>query len=358
VSGARSNTATATTATAEGVMPGAAPDKARVVGRFAPTPSGPLHIGSLLAAVGSWLDARSSGGEWLLRIDDLDRPRCRPEHEHAILDSLKHHGLGHDRSLLRQSADPGRYEHALQALAARDLLFECRCTRRELAAVAATRPDAAEPLAAGEKEPCCLRDCRHHGRRDALPSIDGAETSLRVDLTALAPMRTLDRSLGTIEFDPARHRDLVVRRRDGIVAYALAVVVDDAAVGVTDVVRGGDLLSGTPWQLAMQQILGLPTPRYLHLPVVIEHDGRKLAKSRHSAALDPATATADLEAVLGWLGQPHIGSTKKNAAELLAAAASVWDPARFAGSAEVRLSEDRDPSSTGAHGPGDRPRAP
>ena len=330
-------------------MSGTAPSKARVVGRFAPTPSGPLHIGSLLAAVGSWLDARASGGEWLLRIDDLDRPRCRPEHEHAILDALKHHGLGYDRSLLRQSADPGRYEHALQALAARGLLFECRCTRRE--------------LAAGERDTWCLRDCRHHGRRDALPSGDGSETSLRVDLTALAPMRIFDRSLGPIEFDPARHRDLVVRRRDGIVAYALAVVVDDAAVGITDVVRGGDLLAGTPWQLAMQQILGLPTPRYLHLPVVIERDGRKLAKSRHSAALDPATAAADLEAVLGWLRQPRIGSTqkgstKKNAAELLAAAASVWDPARFAGSAEVRLSEDRDPSSTGAHGPDDRPRAP
>ena len=344
MSGVRSNTATATTATAETRMSGAARAEARVVGRFAPTPSGPLHIGSLLAAVGSWLDARSAGGEWLLRIDDLDGPRCRPEHEHTILQALDLHSLGYDRSLLRQSSDPARYERALQTLAARGALFECRCTRRE--------------LAVGEREPCCLRDCRHRGQRTLLPSIDGLETTLRVDLTALAPMRCADRSLGLIEFDPARHRDLVVRRRDGIVAYALAVVVDDAAAGVTDVVRGGDLLAGTPWQLALQQMLGLPTPRYLHLPVVIERDGRKLAKSRHSVALDPATATANLQAVLGWLRQPCTGSGKKNAAELLAAAASVWDTACFAGSAEARLSEDRDPSSTGAHGPDDRPQAP
>ena len=346
MSGARSNTATATTATAETRVSGAARvearAEARVVGRFAPTPSGPLHIGSLLAAVGSWLDAHAAGGEWLLRIDDLDGPRCRPEHEHAILHALDLHGLRHDRSLLRPSSDPARYERALQTLAARGVLFECRCTRRELA---------------GEERDCCLRDCRHRGQRSLLPSIDGLETSLRVDLTALAPMRCADRSLGVIEFDPARHRDLVVRRRDGIVAYALAVVVDDAAAGVTDVVRGGDLLAGTPWQLALQQMLGLPTPRYLHLPVVIERDGRKLAKSRHSVALDPATATANLRSVLGWLRQPCTGP-KKNAAELLAAAASVWDPACFAGSAEVRLSEDRGPSSTGAHGPDDRPRAP
>ena len=347
MSGARSNTATATTATAEsprvsGAARAEVRAEARVVGRFAPTPSGPLHIGSLLAAVGSWLDAHAAGGEWLLRIDDLDGPRCRPEHEHAILHALDLHGLGHDRSLLRQSADPARYERALQALAARGVLFECRCTRRELA---------------GEERDCCLRDCRHRGQRTLLPSIDGLETSLRVDLTALAPMRCADRSLGLIEFDPARHRDLVVRRRDGIVAYALAVVVDDAAAGITDVVRGGDLLAGTPWQLALQQMLGLPTPRYLHLPVVIERDGQKLAKSRHSVALDPATATANLRSVLGWLRQPCTGP-KKNAAELLAAAASVWDPACFAGSAEVRLSEDRGPSSTGAHGPDDRPRAP
>lgn len=350
MSGVRSSTATATTATAESCVSGAAraeapvwaPVGAPVVGRFAPTPSGSLHIGSLLAAVGSWLDARAAGGEWLLRIDDLDRPRCRPEHEHAILHALDLHGLGHDRPLLRQSSNPARYARALQVLAARGVLFECRCTRRELA---------------GEEQDCCLRDCRHRGQRTLLPSIDGLETSLRVDLTALAPIHCVDRSLGRIEFDPTRHRDLVVRRRDGIVAYALAVVVDDAAAGVTDVVRGGDLLAGTPWQLALQQMLGLPTPRYLHLPVVVERDGRKLAKSRRSVALEPAATTANLQTVLGWLRQPFTGS-KKNAAELLAAAASVWDPACFAGSAELRLSEDRDPSSTGAHAPADRPRAP
>jgi glutamyl-Q tRNA(Asp) synthetase len=300
-------------------MTGAA-DRRRVVGRFAPTPSGPLHLGSLLAAVGSWLDAHQAGGEWLLRIDDLDRPRCRPEHEHAILAALAAHGLTPDRPPARQSGCPERYDAALRALDARGLLFRCSCSRRELAA-------------SGGGEPCCLRDCR---RRPA--DAAGPDASQRIDLTGLAPMQVVDRSLGPIEFAPARHRDVVVRRRDGIVAYALTAVVDDHAAGVTDVVRGGDLLAGTPWQLALHQALGLTPPRYLHLPVVTEPDGTKLAKSRRSLPLDPDRATADLTAVLGWLRQPPPPEdTKRSAAELLAAAALVWDPGRFAGEAQVRL---------------------
>jgi glutamyl-Q tRNA(Asp) synthetase len=297
-----------------------AADRRRVVGRFAPTPSGPLHLGSLLAAVGSWLDARHAGGDWLLRIDDLDQPRCRPEHEHDILAALAAHGLVPDRPPTRQSGDAVRYEAALRQLDARGLLFQCSCSRRELAA-------------SGAPDPCCLRDCRNRGAA----ATHGSDTSLRVDLAGLAPMQATDRSLGAITFDPRRHRDLVLRRRDGIVAYALAVVVDDHDAGVSDVVRGGDLLAGTPWQLALHQALGFSPPRYLHLPVVTEPDGAKLAKSRRSVPLDPARSTENLTAVLGWLRQPLPADTKKNAAELLAAAASVWDPGRFAGEAEVRL---------------------
>lgn len=330
----------------------------RVVGRFAPTPSGPLHLGSLLAAVGSWLDAHHAAGEWLLRIDDLDLPRCRPQHERSLRDALEAHALRPDRPPTRQSTDLAPYHAALRHLADRGLLFRCRCSRRELAEASA--------VDGGAEESCCLRDCHDRDRIDA----DGLETALRtaphasesalrVDLRGFAARQVMDRSLGPIAFDPHRHRDLVLRRRDGIVAYALAVVVDDHAAGVTDVVRGGDLLSGTPWQLALHTALGLPEPRYLHLPVVTEADGSKLAKSRHSVPLDPAIAPQNLVTVLGWLGQAlPAEATKKSAAELLAAAALDWDPARFAGRAEIRLSADRGPSSTGAHGPGDPPRAP
>ncbi|MFM7624857.1 MAG: tRNA glutamyl-Q(34) synthetase GluQRS, partial [Gammaproteobacteria bacterium] len=256
----------------------------RYIGRFAPSPTGPLHQGSLLAALGSFLDAHHAGGDWLLRLDDLDQPRCRTEHAASILDALAAHGLNASRPATRQTDDPRPYAAALAALEARGLLFACDCSRREFAA-------------AGLTEPCCLRDCRT--RR---PPASGS--ALRVDLSALHPMTREDSSLGTIRFDPAQHRDLVVRRRDGIVAYALAVVVDDADAGVTDVVRGGDLREGTGWQLALHQALALEPPRYLHLPVVVEPDGTKLAKSRRSVPLDAGAAARNLVQVLGWLRQP------------------------------------------------------
>ena len=288
------------------------------IGRFAPSPSGPLHAGSLLAALGSHLDALRAGGDWLLRLDDLDLPRCRPEHAVAILHALSAHGLVPARPVTRQSADTHRYAAALAALEARGLLFSCDCSRRELAA-------------AGASEPCCLRDCRT--RRP--PATDAA---LRADLSALHPMSRQDRSLGAIRFDPALHRDVIVRRRDGIVAYALAVVVDDAEAGVTDVVRGGDLFEGTGWQLALHQALALEPPRYLHLPVVVEADGTKLAKSRRSVPLDADAASRNLAQALGWLRQPVPAELRAgDIAAGLAAAAAQWDIARFSGLAEIRL---------------------
>ena len=294
---------------------------ARVIGRFAPSPSGPLHLGSLVAALGSFLDALHAGGEWLLRLDDLDQPRCRPEHADAILAALAAHGLVPSRPAHRQTDDPQRYTAALAVLEARGLLFTCDCSRRELAAAGV----------AGAAEPCCLRDCR--ARR---PPATAA--ALRADLSMLRPMTLQDRSLGMIRFDPAQHRDVIVRRRDGIVAYALAVVVDDAEAGVTDVVRGGDLFEGTGWQLALHQALGLGPPRYLHLPVVVEADGAKLAKSRRSVPLDAESASRALVRVLGWLRQPVPQSLAAGDISAgLAAAAAQWDIARFSGLAEIRL---------------------
>ena len=294
-----------------------------MVGRFAPSPTGHLHLGSLLAALGSFLDARHAGGRWLVRLDDLDRPRCREAYAASILAALSAHGLKHDGPLTRQTDDPYRYAAALAVLEARGLLFTCDCSRREIAA-------AATGLA-GATEPCCLRDCRT--RRP--PATDAA---LRADLSGLRPVTALDRSLGGIRFDPAQHRDIVVRRRDGVVAYALAVVLDDAEAGVTDVVRGGDLLAGTPWQLALHQALDLEPPRYLHLPVLAEPDGTKLAKSRRAVALDPDAAADNLTQALGMLRQPVPEALRRGEiAAGLAAAAAQWDIAPFSGMAEIRL---------------------
>lgn len=284
------------------------------IGRFAPTPSGPLHLGSLLAAVGSWLDATREGS-CLLRIDDLDQARCRAEHEAAIFEALRAFGLHYPLPLMRQSTRASAYEAAIAQLRRRVPLFHCDCTRRDLAAVA---------------EPCCVRDCR-------LTEKDPANSSLRADLRSLTPLCVQDRSLGPIVFEPQLQRDVIVRRRDGIIAYHLACVVDDAAQGVTDVVRGADLLPSTPWQLALHQALSLTPPAYLHLPLVVEADGRKLAKSRHSAPLDPAAAPAALRQVLRWLKQKDPPTDIASVAGLLSAARSQWDPERLAGLQLVRL---------------------
>lgn len=284
------------------------------IGRFAPTPSGPLHLGSLLSAVGSWLDANRNG-TCLLRIDDLDSPRCKAEHEAAIRQALEAFGLDYPQPIMRQSTRGAAYELALARLAERIPLFNCDCTRRELAAGA---------------EPCCRRDCR-------LTRRDPTNSALRADLRGLSRMQVLDRSLGQIAFDPERHRDVIVRRRDGIIAYHLACVVDDAAQGITDVVRGADLLPSTPWQLALQQALALRPPEYLHLPLVTEANGQKLAKSRHSAPLDAAAAPAALRQVLRWLKQKDPPADISSVAGLLSVACSQWEPQRFCGLQSVML---------------------
>lgn len=284
-----------------------------MIGRFAPTPSGPLHLGSLLAAVASSLDARS--GVCLLRIDDLDVARCREEHEQAILRSLTAFGLTYPQPYWRQSTRTPAYAEAVDRLGRALPLFHCDCSRRDLA---------------GDGEPCCVRDCRE--RR-----CDPAASSLRADLRHLAPQSVIDRSLGEIRFDPTVHRDVIVRRRDGVHAYQLATVVDDAAQGVTDVVRGADLLPSTAWQLALQQALRLPTPRYLHLPLVVEANGQKLAKSRRSAAIDADRAVAELRQVAVWLHQTTPPAEVDSAGGVLAWLRERWDPTRFAGLATVTL---------------------
>lgn len=250
-------------------------------GRFAPSPSGPLHLGSLVAALGSWLDARSRGGRWLLRIEDLDRPRNAPGAEQAICADLLAHGLTWDGVPVRQHDRLAHYEQALQQLRSAQHCYPCACTRREIEDAGGVYPGTCRSGTRGGRAPRAWR----------LRCPEG-EVSF------------VDRALGRLCEDVAvQVGDFVLKRADGIFAYQLAVVVDDAAQGVTDVVRGADLLSSTGRQRVLQQLLGLPEPRYLHLPLVCQPDGRKLSKQNHAPALDPRRAGSNLLAALARLGQ-------------------------------------------------------
>lgn len=247
------------------------------IGRFAPTPSGPLHLGSLLAATASWLDARSHGGHWRLRIDDLDAPRLDPHAEAAILSTLEAHGLAWDGPVARQSDHVERYQAALAALA--DDCFGCACTRRQLRGVA--------------RYPGTCRDL-------GLP-LAGNAVRLRVEEGVEAAFA--DRVQGRCRERLAETAgDIAIWRRDGLPAYPLAVVVDDAAMGVTDVVRGADLLANTPRQVHLAGRLGLAAPTYAHVPVVVDAAGLKLSKHTAATAIDDGYARQNLATVLALLG--------------------------------------------------------
>ncbi len=265
MSGAKNSTATGTTATAE-------PEG--VVGRFAPTPSGELHLGSLYAAVASYLAARSRGGRWLLRIEDLDRPRELPGAADSIVRTLSALGFEWDGPVVRQSRRMALYREALAQLRSAAAVFECSCSRRELA----------------DEE-------RYPGTCRNGPTRPGATCNrLRVDAGRI---EFTDAIQGRFRQDVAAQvGDFTLQRRDGIIAYVLAVVVDDAEQGVTQVVRGADLLDSTPRQILLQRRLSLRTPRYAHVPLIVEPDGCKLAKSRASQAIGRALGTPHAAAEL------------------------------------------------------------
>ena len=278
MSAAKSNTATATTVTAER---GAAPAGRGYIGRFAPSPSGDLHLGSLFTAVASYLDARSHGGQWLLRIEDLDTPRELKGAASRIVDTLAAFGFEWPEPVLRQSARIAVYQNVINELDRRGLIYRCRCSRREL------REE--------HRYPGTCRD-KHW------PPNTAAALRLRVN----AGMFHFEDSLqGSFRQDVALSvGDYILQRRDGIIAYALGVVVDDGEQGITHVVRGADLLDSTARQIYLQRELNLPTPVYTHVPVLMEADGSKLAKSRRSIALDPQASGRQLCAVLALFGLP------------------------------------------------------
>ncbi len=248
-------------------------------GRFAPSPTGPLHAGSLLAALGSWLLARQAGGEWRIRIEDIDPPRTVAGAAEAQLATLAAFGLHHDGPIVRQSGRDALYQAALDRLLASGQAFECHCSRSALAA------------AGGIHRRCVTRQ-RRPDPAIRLRVPDGCGIAFE-DAVFGHQYQRVDTAVG----------DFVLRRSDGPWAYQLAVVVDDAEQGITDVVRGADLLDSTPRQILLQRALGLPTPRHAHLPLVLDADGRKLSKS--DAALPVSTAAPVATQAMLWqrLGQ-------------------------------------------------------
>ena len=279
----------------------------RYTGRFAPSPTGPLHFGSLVAALASWLDARAAGGVWLLRMEDLDKPREVPGAADTILHQLERLGLAWDGSVLYQSTRDERYAAALGALERRGATYPCGCTRSEIV-------DSALAIDGARIYPGTCRGGLAPGRR-------ARATRVR---TVAAPIRFVDRVQGEIVQSVEREvGDFVLRRADGLIAYQLAVVVDDAEQGVTDVVRGADLLDSTPRQIWLQRLLGYPTRGYLHLPVAVTAGGEKLGKQTGAPPVEAANPRRELGRALAFLGQPVPDAP--TAEEMLRGALERWD---------------------------------
>lgn len=268
------------------------------LGRFAPSPTGPLHAGSLVAALASWLQARAHGGQWLIRMEDVDTPRCVPGAESIILNQLAACGLHSDGPVLRQSERSAHYQKAIDHLIAQNLVYPCACTRKEIES-AQTSPLARHSAAVYPGT------CRH-----GLHSKPARAWRLNVDAVIdnfKLPVPTAwDDALSGKQTQnvAAEVGDFVLLRADGLWAYQLAVVIDDAAQGVTHVVRGADLSDNTARQIVLQKALGLPTPQYRHTPLVMAADGEKLSKQNGAQALDLSNPLAALNAAATVLGLP------------------------------------------------------
>jgi glutamyl-Q tRNA(Asp) synthetase len=267
-------------------------------GRFAPSPTGPLHAGSLVAALASWLDARAHGGAWLVRIEDVDTPRCVPGADRLILDQLATCGLHSDEPVVWQSQRRALYQQALDRLIASGQAYPCACSRRDIEAALAAQGLARERHHAAVYPGTCRPE--NGGLRGRPPR------AWRFHVPdAHAEVHWHDQRLGPQRQDVAAEvGDFVLRRADGLWAYQLAVVVDDAGQGITHVVRGEDLADNTPRQILLQRALGLPTPRYHHTPLVLGDNGEKLSKQNGALALDLSDPAAALNRAAAVLGLP------------------------------------------------------
>lgn len=271
-------------------------------GRFAPSPTGPLHLGSLITALASYLDARHWNGDWLVRIEDIDPPREEPNAADNILRSLECHGLRWDENILRQSTRSSAYDAALNNLADQCSLFSCDCTRATLSSAGA-----------------CQRSCQSRQGEISDPA------ARRLSVPPEQNMLFTDRLQGT-EKILLRHslKDFVLKRKDKLYAYQLAVVVDDAEQGITHIVRGSDLLDLTPRQIFLQQCLNYPTPIYCHLPVITTRQGQKYSKQNHAPALDNSMAHSNLLCALRFLHQSEPPPALASIEQVLTYAIEHW----------------------------------
>jgi glutamyl-Q tRNA(Asp) synthetase len=303
----KNNTATGTTATAK-------PSASGYRGRFAPSPTGLLHLGSLAAALASWLDARSQQGTWLVRMEDLDTARNLPGAATSILQTLERLGLVPDEPVLWQSQRHAAYHSALNRLAARQDAYRCNCSRSDSNGVYAG-----------------------HCRDQAIQTIPSA---WRFRLPTTEALQFTDRWQGACRYLPTELGDPVIFRRDEMAAYQLAVVVDDDFQQVTHVVRGADLLPSTAWQIAIFAALDRPIPCYAHVPLLLEPDGSKLAKSRRSLPVDQFLPQAALLEALALLRQqPDTDLLKASVPQILDWGIAHWAPQHLAGLASIRLPE-------------------
>lgn len=281
------------------------------VGRFAPSPTGPLHFGSLIAALASYLDARAHDGKWLVRIEDVDETRCNPMHIAEILHTLQVFGLQWDGHVEIQSGRKADYSKVLQTLRSCGLVYGCACSRQEIADSATIGPDG--PVYPGT--------CRRLALAESGNAVRVVTTDDVISFTD-ALQGAFSQRLN------AQTGDFVVKRRDGLFAYQLAVVADDAAQGVTHVVRGADLLDSTARQIYLQRLLGYTTPQYLHIPIAVDALGKKLSKQTLAAGVFAATDApqALLRSALQFLGQSAARfEPSQSIAALLTRATSHWD---------------------------------
>jgi len=291
-------------------------------GRFAPSPTGPLHAGSLVAALASWLDARAHGGKWLVRMEDVDMPRCRPGADQRIADQLAACGLLPDAPPVYQSKRGALYQQALDQLLEQKLAYPCSCTRQDIASALTASGHSRQRHGELVYPGTCRQGLDGRPARAWRFQVDKFESnkacaqtyqaSIAINLVASSSTGVLeteviwqDRLLGTQRQNVNRDvGDFVLKRADGLWAYQLAVVVDDAWQGITHVVRGADLVDNTARQILLQRALGLPTPRYLHTPLVLGANGEKLSKQNGAKALDTANPLAALNQAAACLGLP------------------------------------------------------
>lgn len=259
----------------------------RCIGRFAPSPTGPLHFGSLVTAIASYLQARSQGGLWRVRIEDIDPPREVPGAASSILHTLESYGMAWDGDVLYQSERISAYEQAIDTLIQDQCAYACRCSRSEIRNSAKSGPFG--PIYPGT--------CRQRGI-----ALD-RDSAIRVKIEDQA-IHINDANLGDITQNlSSQLGDFVVRRRDGLYAYQLAVVIDDAHQGITEIVRGADLLDSTPRQLYLQRLLNLPKPRHFHLPLATDSRGEKLSKQSAAEPIPPNNPLPNLVEALRFLNQ-------------------------------------------------------